>query len=260
MPIVWAVTLYTASNTLFFLVVYIQTNCSWWNCAGWQDFCFLQEIVHFLTRVAFARSLAPSQTGSSISVWSARLPARWQRRRWESAAFPWRGTGGGRVSASRQSTGRPPPREIRSSDSTGRRLQGRHTEPHCQPTTQPQPAHSHTPVHQHKTHTHTPPPTWLSVHRHNKTIATGHQVSHLWECDRRAGSLFDQHTLHMTHIPSGSKQQLTEAKCSAISFHWSGGSHFKKRFLVQTSLMHLIKVVVSCQLKKKLCERLAIWQ
>lgn len=140
-------------------------------CAGWQDFVFLQEIVQFLTRVACARSLAPSQTGSSISALSARLPARWQRRRWESAAFPWQGTGGGRVSASHQSTGRPPPREIRSSDSTGRRLQGRNIEPYCQRTTQPQPVHSHTPVHPPKTHTHTS--TYLTLcppsqqdHRH----------------------------------------------------------------------------------------------
>lgn len=137
-------------------------------------------MVHFLTQVAFAQWLAPSQTGSSISAWSACLPARWQQRRWGSAEFPWRGTGGGRVSASRQSTGRPQWRESRSFGSTGRHLEGgrEKKEPQCQWKTI-----EHT--HQSTSTKHTPAPTWLSVHCYNKPIAAGHQVSHLCEGDRR---------------------------------------------------------------------------
>lgn len=88
----------------------------------------LLYIEFFLTQVGFEQLLAPSQTGSSISVWSVYQPARWQRRRWESAEFPWRGTGGGHVLVSHPSTDRPQRQEIHSSDSTRRHLEGKHTE------------------------------------------------------------------------------------------------------------------------------------
>lgn len=137
----------------------------------------------FLTQVGFVQLLAPSQTGSSISVWSVYRPARWQKRRWESAEFPLRGTGGGRVLVSHPSTDRPRQQEIHSSDSTICHLEGKHKDAYTK-TSQ---LHSHIPswgVQCSYGINHTPPPTWLSVHRHNKTITTGHQMSHLWKYNR----------------------------------------------------------------------------